>query len=822
VTVETAACPLTCADFGPLATNGFGDAQNSYAHAMAWFRDRLFVGTSRNALPLLKLFPPRDPPAMDPWPVPVPGRVEDIDLHGEIWRLDLATGARERVHRSPDIPSRTGGEVPREIGYRGMTVFRGRSDTEPALYVSSISSVARGTGARLLRSADGAHFEPVGEPGLGNPAIASFRSLTPFDGHLYAAPAGEGTRWNTVSRPVLLRSADPANGPWQTACEPGFGDPSNIGIFELAVFDGHLYAGTFNALRGYQLWRTPASGGGPCRWTRVLDGGAGRGSRNEIAMSLRPFRGALYVGSGIQNGGYDRMNFVGPAAAELVRVHPDGSWELIAGEPRTAGQGRRAPLSGAGPGFDNLFAGYLWRLEEHDGWLYASTFDWSVFLPYAHHAPRGVRRMMRRIGADRMVQLRGGFDLLRSADGVSWTSVTHDGLGNPYNHGGRNLLSTPHGLVVGTANPFGPEVAARIATGWVYAANPAGGAEVWLGRPPPAAPLAPRNGRRRRPVLVTGGGALLGGEVVEALLADGHRVRVLALPGTEEDVDPAADVVSGDIADAAALDRACRGVRVVYHLAGRLPGSARHELEQVNVRGTQSVLRAVAAAAVRRVVFMSSVAVYEGAFLPDDWPLTERAPLGPRAPDRLRDYGLSKIAGERAARSMAEEAGFELAILRPSTCYGLGGTAIEDLVDVALSGPARAVREQGGHPLQLLHVRDLAEATLLAGGLAAAAGATVNVAGSEAVSFAELCRLIRSLDGQSDPPTVPEPDAPWRRFMCPYDISLARRLLGFVPRVTLAEGLAEIVAEMPDPLDLGDEDAHTGAGLPLATLAART
>src|SRR5262249_47179141 len=189
---------------------------------------------------------------------------------------------------------------------------------EPALCLSAVSSVARGGGARIVRSPDGETFSPVGEPGLGNPNVASFRSLVVFDGWLWCAPTGEGTTWNTVSRPIVLRTRDPARGEWEVACEPGFGDPTNAGVFELGVFDGRLYAGTFNHHGGYRVWRTPPTGAAPPRWERVLDHGANRGPANEMAMSMCEFGGALYIGSGIQNGGYDRNNYIGPAAAELV------------------------------------------------------------------------------------------------------------------------------------------------------------------------------------------------------------------------------------------------------------------------------------------------------------------------------------------------------------------------------------------------------------------------------------------------------------------------------------------------------------------------
>ncbi|HEV7860309.1 MAG TPA: hypothetical protein VGO91_16955, partial [Pyrinomonadaceae bacterium] len=190
-----------------------------------------------------------------------------------------------------------------------------------------------------------------------------------------------------------------------------------------------------------------------------------------------------YIGSGIQNGGFDRTNIIGPAAGEIIRIHPDDSWDLVVGTVQNTPQGRKVPLSGMGPGFDNFFSGYIWRMTVHDGWLYVGTFDWSVFLPYANR-PRmlpWLKKHVRQYGVDNIVQYASGFDLWRTRDGINWSNVTHNGFNNPYNYGARTMVSTPYGLFIGTANPFGPEVVARLATGWIYVPNPQGGAEIWLG-----------------------------------------------------------------------------------------------------------------------------------------------------------------------------------------------------------------------------------------------------------------------------------------------------------------------------------------------------
>src|SRR5262249_5517247 len=161
-----------------------------------------------------------------------------------------------------------------------------------------------------------------------------------------------------------------------TVSDLGFGDPDNQTFFEMADFNGHLYVSTLNPHSGFQVWKT-RGGRKPYRWSRVITNGAFRGNLNEIAISMCVFDGALYVGTAIQHGGYARANAVGPAAPELIRIYPDDSWDLIVGRERWTPVGRKFPLSGRGPGFDNPFNGYFWRMIAHNGWLYLGTYKWA-------------------------------------------------------------------------------------------------------------------------------------------------------------------------------------------------------------------------------------------------------------------------------------------------------------------------------------------------------------------------------------------------------------------------------------------------------------
>ncbi|HXH27552.1 MAG TPA: NAD(P)-dependent oxidoreductase, partial [Candidatus Polarisedimenticolia bacterium] len=476
---------LQAANFRKIAPNGLGDPHNTYPHAMTWFGGRLYVSTTRDNLVFPKLRYPFEIP-LSCWPVRLPQDLWDLDLRAQIWRYDPAADRWSMVHAAPLERGREGRQVPSCIAYRAMAVFRSRHDTAAALYAPTFAPLLLGRGSAIVRSYDGEEYEVGPEPGLavGNGRFRSFRTLKAFGDRLFTAP----TMGDAVGRPnqagvaVVLVTTDPFRDGWRVANEPSFGDPGNLTVFDLAVCAGRLYAGTMNVQRGFQVWKTDAAGPPPFRWVKVLDRGAGRGQFNQGAITMVPFRGSLYIAAAVQNGGFDRVHGIGPVAAELLRLHPDDTWDLIAGEPRLTEQGLKPPLSGMGSGFNNPFAGYFWQMCEHDGWLYLGTFDSSAFLPFhpMEKAPAPFRNALETIGVETFLNRFGGFDLWRTRDGVRWTRVTSNGFGNPYNYGVRTMASTPHGLFLGATNPFGPEVAVRRAGGWVYEANPRGGLEIWL------------------------------------------------------------------------------------------------------------------------------------------------------------------------------------------------------------------------------------------------------------------------------------------------------------------------------------------------------
>jgi len=469
---------LSKEDFRLIAYGGFGDGHNSYAHAMAWFKGRVYVSTMRGAMSLMRA---RLSVGLDVWPVQGPPDPFELDLCAEIWAYDPRTDIWERAYKSPTIIGSHGKRIPRDVSYRSMTVHQESPSAEPVLFVSTWSP-ARGPGPIILRTEDGRKFEPTCEPGLVGLPVTTIRSLVSFKGRLYTTPAGSrGGNTNVSGHVVVYESRDPANGSWEPVSEFGFGNLANKSVHELCAWGDHLYAGTLN-VEGFQLWRSTCEGKPPYEWELLLERGAWRGPLNEGVLSMMPFKGSLYIGTGIQGGGMDKQNNIGPGAAELIRLNEDLSWDLIVGEPRDTPDGLREPLSGRGPGFDTFFNGYFWRMCEHDGWLYLGTFEWSAWLGYVSHSrwPGAFSNILAYVSPKTLFENQSGFDMYRSYDGTNWVPVTRNGMGNPYNMGLRTIESTPFGLFLGTANPWGPMLMPLDGDKYVF--NPRGGCEVFLGR----------------------------------------------------------------------------------------------------------------------------------------------------------------------------------------------------------------------------------------------------------------------------------------------------------------------------------------------------
>lgn len=448
--------------FIPVGEHGIGNPRSQIGQSMSFFNGHLYLGVTH-------------PKGEGPFDA------------ARILRYQAETGTWEAVYESslvePDenaiVKDVYRGEsgmylgrleegtelVPLNRGYRCMTQFQKKDDESKVLFVSTISH----WGSQLLYSMDGEHFDVASQPDLGDGEELSFRTILGMNNKLFAAPVGtvkEGVMdrmFGDIAR--LYVSDDPVSGSWEDAIIPGFGDPTNRSVFSMTEFDGHIYAGTGNPDRGFQLWKTRAEGQRPYEWKRVLTDGAYRYNNNEFIATLIPFNGALYVGSGIPGLGYDKAYDVGPAAAELIRVYPDDSWDLITGTPRFTPDGLKVPLSLMGPGFDDPENSTLWSMAVYDDTLYIGTHHCESF----HTALSGSDT------------IRGGFHLWASIDGENWEAVTLDGFGDPFATGVRTMIGSPEGLFLGTSTHREIEKIWQRRTR-TEAPIGEGGLTVWLGK----------------------------------------------------------------------------------------------------------------------------------------------------------------------------------------------------------------------------------------------------------------------------------------------------------------------------------------------------
>lgn len=206
--------------------------------------------------------------------------------------------------------------------------------------------------------------------------------------------------------------------------------------------------------------------------------------------------------------------------------------------------------------------------------------------------------------------------------------------------------------------------------------------------------------------LVTGGSGYFGEVVVGQLLERGDVVRVLDLV-SNEDRPPEVELIRGDVRDRTTVRRALAGVEVVHHNVAQVPlAKDREKFWTVNVDGTRIVLEEALRAGVRKVVLVSSSAIYG---------VPARNPVDLRTVPRPKEaYGRAKLEGEHVARELVDR-GLGVSVVRPRTILGHGRLGIfQILFEWVRRGQPVYLLGSGENRFQFVHADDLARACLLA------------------------------------------------------------------------------------------------------------
>ncbi|RQH00270.1 NAD-dependent epimerase/dehydratase family protein [Natrarchaeobius oligotrophus] len=297
---------------------------------------------------------------------------------------------------------------------------------------------------------------------------------------------------------------------------------------------------------------------------------------------------------------------------------------------------------------------------------------------------------------------------------------------------------------------------------------------------------------RDRTVLVTGGGGFIGSHLVEAL-APHNDVRVLDdfSTGTRAHLPEDVTVVAGDVGDPIALQRAARGVDVIFHHAAVVSVDRSVDdpraTNRTNLEASLLVLEQ-ARQEDARVVVASSAAVYGH---PDELPVSETASRNPTSP-----YGVQKLALDQYARLYAELYDLPTIALRYFNVYGPRqrgpySGVISTFLEQARADDPITIEGDGRQTRDFVHVSDVVRANVRAA-TTESVGSAFNVGTGERLSIRELAETIRTATDSSSPIVHRDP-RPGDIRHSGADVSRAKRELDFEARVTLESGIRALV-----------------------------
>lgn len=294
-------------------------------------------------------------------------------------------------------------------------------------------------------------------------------------------------------------------------------------------------------------------------------------------------------------------------------------------------------------------------------------------------------------------------------------------------------------------------------------------------------------------IIVTGGSGFIGSHICNLLSSQGRQVRIIDI--APPPMGTKAEFVRASVLDTVRLQKLFEGAEAVAHLAALIDvqSSIADPFSdfQVNAQGTINVLEAAKRAGVPKVAFASSAAVYGNT---EEIPVTEGHKTEPLSP-----YGASKLASERFVLLYNRLYGMKNTALRMFNVYGSGQNPISPysgvitkFADAIAEGKQPVIYGDGEQTRDFVHVGDVANAFSLALDSDGCAS-PLNIGSGKETAILDLLEKMCSLSGKTpNPKFLSERKGEIKRSCA--DISLAKRSIGYYPKVELEQGLKELLA----------------------------